>query len=154
MHAHVTQEQRTSTDDRTRGAAALCACLPERKNLDQKSGRRPQRRRAWDQRDGTQCKLVVYADFFKIIFFMINYKFRSCYKKIDIYKSVGCSMVDRGPVGSSLADRHVLLNAMLLCRRACYCSGARGASRDKFMGQKCIFKVQGPAVHHVTSLDG
>jgi hypothetical protein len=43
---------------------------------------------------------------------------------------------------------------MLLCRRACYCSGACGAPHDKFRGQKCIFKVQEPAVHHVTSLGG
>jgi hypothetical protein len=38
---------------------------------------------------------------------------------MDIYKSVGCSMVDRDPVGSSLADRHVLatwLTCMLLFR--------------------------------------
>jgi hypothetical protein len=77
---------------------------------------------------------------------------------MDIYKPVGCSTADRSPVDSSVADRHVLLNAtwptcMLLCRHACYCSGAYGALRDKFRDQKCIFKVQGPAVPHVTSLD-
>jgi hypothetical protein len=32
---------------------------------------------------------------------------------------------------------------MLLCRHACYCSEACGALRDKFEGQKYIFKVQG-----------
>jgi hypothetical protein len=78
---------------------------------------------------------------------MINYKFRSCYKKMDIYKLVGCSTADRGPVSSSLADRHVLATwstCMLLCRRACYYLGAYGAPRDKFRAQKYIFKVQGP----------
>jgi hypothetical protein len=89
---------------------------------------------------------------------MINYKFRSCYKKMDIYKPVGCSMADRGPVGSSLTDRHVLLNAtwptcMLLCRHATV-QGPMVHHTYKFTGQKCIFKVQGPTVHHVTSLGG
>jgi hypothetical protein len=43
---------------------------------------------------------------------------------------------------------------MLLCRRACCYSGACGAPRDKFRGQKCIFKVKGPAVLHMISLGG
>jgi hypothetical protein len=66
MHAHTTQAQCIGTDGRTRGGrCAMCVLAREEKKLDQKSGRRPQRRRAWDQRDGTQSKLVVHADFFK-----------------------------------------------------------------------------------------
>jgi hypothetical protein len=86
--------------------------------------------------------------FFKIIFFMINYKFRSCYKKMNIYKSVDCSMADWGLVGNSLADRYVLLNAtwqtcMLLCQRACYYSWVCGAPRDKFRGLGMHFQSSG-----------
>jgi hypothetical protein len=77
---------------------------------------------------------------------------------MDIYKSVGCSTADRGPVGSSLTDRHVLLNAiwptcMLLCRHATV-QGSTVHHAYKFRGQKCIFKVHVPAVRHVTSLGG
>jgi hypothetical protein len=82
---------------------------------------------------------------------MINYKVRSCYKKIDIYKPVGCSTADRGPVGSSLADRHVLATwptCILLCRRACYFSRACGAPRDKFRGPEMHFQSSGVYVTH------
>jgi hypothetical protein len=41
-----------------------------------------------------------------------------------------------------------------LPRRACYCSGVCGVPFDKFRCQKCIFKVQGPAVYQLTSLGG
>jgi hypothetical protein len=91
---------------------------------------------------------------------MINYKFRSCYKKIDIYKPVGFSTADRAlsvahwPIGYRLLLDAPWPTCMLLCRHACYCSGVCGAPHDKFRGQKYIFKVQGPAVHHVTSSGG
>jgi hypothetical protein len=86
---------------------------------------------------------------------MINYIFRSCYKKWT-YISLSAAQWPIGPVGSSLTDRHVLLNAtwptcMLLCRHATV-QGPTVHHAYKFRGQKCIFKVQGPAVHHVTSL--
>jgi hypothetical protein len=77
---------------------------------------------------------------------MINYKFRRCYKKMDIYKSIGFSTTNRGPVGSSLADRLPAAadaprpTCMLLYRRACYCSGACGAPRDKFRGPEMHFQ--------------
>jgi hypothetical protein len=103
---------------------------------------------------------------------MINYKFRSCYKKMDIYKPVDCSTADRGSVGSSLTDRHVLLNAtwptcMLLCRHATVqgptvhhayrfsgremhfqSSRACGVPRDKFRGSEMQFQSSGVYVTH------
>jgi hypothetical protein len=53
---------------------------------------------------------------------------------MDIYKSVGFSTTDRGPVGSSLADRLPAdVYATVLV---------------------CMLLFRGPVVHHVTSLEG
>jgi hypothetical protein len=105
-------------------------------------------RRAWDQRDETQCKLVVRTDFFKIIFFMINYKFRSCYKKIDIYISLSAA---QRPIGALSAAHWPIGMCSLLGRRACYCSGACGAPRDKFRGPEMHFQNSRAYVTPLTS---
>jgi hypothetical protein len=54
---------------------------------------------------------------------------------MDIYKPIGCSTADR-----ALSAAHWPIDmCSLLGRRVCYCAGVHAT-------------VQGPAVHHVTSL--
>jgi hypothetical protein len=83
---------------------------------------------------------------------------------MDIYKPLGFSTADRGlsaahwPIGYRLLLDAPWPTCMLLCQRACYCSGACGAPRDKFREARNAFskfrslrdiglQVQGPVVH-------
>jgi hypothetical protein len=66
---------------------------------------------------------------------MINYKFRSCYKK---WTYISLSAAQR-PIGVLSTAHWPIGMCSLLGRRACYCAVVHAT-------------VQGPAVHHVTSL--
>jgi hypothetical protein len=84
---------------------------------------------------------------FLIIFFMVNYKFRSCYKK---WTYISLSAAQR-PIGYLSAAHWPIGMCSLLGRRACYCTDVHATVQGPAVhyvtssgAQKCIFKVQGP----------